>query len=78
MAIVVSKKISKIAVERNRIRRRLYEIIRKSQVFDGIAIQAVFVVHNVSVAEMPHDELKAIILQLAQQATFTQVPNKSP
>jgi len=68
MAIVVSKKISKIAVERNRIRRRLYEIIRTSHVFDAIPIQAVFVVHSRTLADMPHEELEKSILKIAVQA----------
>jgi len=71
MAIVVSKKISKLAVDRNRIRRRLYELIRTEETFDGVAIQAVFVVHNKSVADMPHTELKTTIMKLADQAVKT-------
>jgi ribonuclease P protein component len=68
MAVVVSKKISKHAVDRNRIRRRLYEIVRKSAVFDGVPIQTVFVVHTLSVATMPSQELEQIIAKLARQA----------
>jgi ribonuclease P protein component len=68
MAVVVSKKVSKLAVERNRIRRRLYETVRTTQVFDGVSIQAVFVVHSDAIATMSQQELSATVTKLATKA----------
>ena len=57
VAVVVSKKIDKRAVVRNRIRRRVYEIIRNR--WDDIepGYDIVITVFNVSVADDAHSEL---------------------
>ena len=57
VAVVVSKKVDKTAVGRNRIRRRVYEALRLN--FDLIpkAKDYVFVVFSSDVMKMPFDEL---------------------
>lgn len=64
VAVVVSKKVYKGAVGRNRIRRRLYEIIRQQlpKVHDNQDI--VLIVFSAEVLTMPHEELEAAVLQL--------------
>jgi ribonuclease P protein component len=56
--VIVSKKISKSAVVRNRIRRRVYEWIRLN--IDRIEIESLNLiwVNNEVVATMPHQDLK--------------------
>ena len=44
LAVVVSKKVAPTAVQRNRIRRRLYEIVRKSARFQNTPIDLIIYV----------------------------------
>ena len=62
MAVVVAKKVNKSAVVRNRIRRRIFEIVRQSQVKESI--DYIFTVYSDQVAELPAEELKNQIEQL--------------
>lgn len=64
IAVVVSKKVHKGAVGRNRIRRRLYEIIRHEigQFYENQDL--VVIVFSSEVLTMPHDELKETVQQL--------------
>lgn len=67
-AVVVSKKVHKSAVGRNRMRRRLYEIIRHEQpVFTGIYDVAV-IVTSAEVIAAPHEDLAASLKELFTQA----------
>lgn len=64
VAIVVSKKVCKHAVDRNRIRRRLYEIIRKQ--IDEINNKGVFdlaiIVYKADILDKPFNEIEAEVL----------------
>jgi ribonuclease P protein component len=67
-SIVVSKKVHKSAVGRNRIRRRLYEIIRHEiPKLTGVHDVAVLVFSS-EVMTMPHEELQVAVVQLFDQA----------
>jgi ribonuclease P protein component len=67
MAIVVSRKVHKSAVTRNRIRRRMYEIVRNAMPADTDPIDLVFIVHAEQVATMPAADLeRAIVSQLSK------------
>jgi ribonuclease P protein component len=56
-AVVVSKKVSKSAVTRNRIRRRIFEWIRLSlKDLDQAQLTMIFV-HSESIANLKHEEL---------------------
>lgn len=68
IAIVVSKKVYKGAVGRNRIRRRIYEIIRHElpHVYDNQDMA--FIVFSSEVMTMPQDELVVAIKQLLTTA----------
>ena len=70
VAVVVSKKVSKSAVVRNRIRRRLYEIIRDHQDNIKEPFDIVITVHNESVADMPSEKLKAQLLKQLKTASI--------
>ena len=54
----------KTAVGRNRIRRRIYEIIRQEfNRIDGVYDVAIIVFHK-SVKDMPYDELKNQVVEM--------------
>lgn len=67
-AVVVSKKVLKSAVSRNRIRRRVYEIIRlelpRLKSNQDIAV----IIFSPEVLIMPHKELKQALTSLFSQA----------
>lgn len=68
LAVVVSKKVHKSAVVRNRIRRRLYEAVRllEDQITEPYDI--VITVFHDGVATMPSDELKKMVFAQLKQA----------
>lgn len=66
-AVVVSRKVSKSAVVRNRIRRRVYEITRQAGIGPGLDL--VFTVFDEKVATVPDAELRSTITGLIQKAT---------
>lgn len=66
-AVVVGKKIHKSAVVRNRIRRRIYEIVRQ-HVPEEQAYDLVFTVFSDKLAELPAEKLNKIIIGLLQAA----------
>ena len=67
-AVVVSKKVLKSAVGRNRIRRRVYEAIRLN--FDKFKQPRdyIFVVYNSKIKELPFSELEKSIRLLARDS----------
>jgi ribonuclease P protein component len=65
VAVVVSKKVHKSAVIRNRIRRRIFELVRQHSDKIPAVYDLVFTVFDESVAAMPPAELeKAVVTQL--------------
>lgn len=67
VAIVVSRKVHKSAVVRNRIRRRLYELLRHRT--NEIQHDLVIIVHNDRLASMPAPELAETLDAILQQVT---------
>lgn len=65
-AVVVSKKVSKSAVVRNRIRRRLYEQVRTHNITGPVDM--VVTVFNADVATMPAPELQTAFQALLGQS----------
>ena len=68
VAVVVSKKVEKSAVERNKIRRRVYEAIRVN--FDLVPKKKdyIFVIYNKDVKKMPFGELETILGKLVSES----------
>ena len=64
VAVVVSKKINKSAVVRNRIRRRIYEIVRLLDLELNSRYDIVINVYNESVSEMNFEDLTQNIKEL--------------
>jgi ribonuclease P protein component len=67
-AVVVSKRVHKSAAARNRIRRRIYEIVRLQDSGIGRPFDMVFTVFDEKVVDAPPPELQNIISSLLRQA----------
>lgn len=74
-AVVVSKKVHKSAVVRNRIRRRIYEVFRTSIPKDTPALDIVYIVYASRVADMDASELRQIIWCQLQKAGIKLEPH---
>lgn len=70
VAVVVSKKVHKSAVVRNRIRRRLYEFVRITMSEAKTPHDLIFVVQNQSLQNLEYASLQTELLQLLKK-----VPN---
>ena len=68
LAVVVSKKVSKRAPERNRIRRRLYEAVRLEWPRFQITQDMVLTVFDERVATMSSEDLKKAVNDLLTQS----------
>lgn len=68
VAVVVSKKVYKGAVGRNRIRRRLYEIIRQELPKINTNQDIAVIVFSSEILITPHQELSASVKQLFASA----------
>ena len=64
VAVVVSKKVSKSAVVRNRIRRRIYEQVRllDAQIQDSYDL--IFSIYTADILELSPDNLRSLIISL--------------
>lgn len=68
VAVVVSKKVEKTAVGRNRIRRRMYEVLRLNMDSIPKKMDYVFVVYSKEIIKMPFRELEKILGELVAEA----------
>lgn len=78
IAVVVSKKVAKVAPDRNRIRRRVYEAVRALAPQYLTNQDVVVTIFDDRFIAMPHDELHASIerqLQQIAQNSQTVAPN---
>lgn len=78
VAVVVSKKISKSAVKRNRIRRRLYEAVRLHEPLLTGPYDIVITVFNEQLAAMPAADLQRAIRAQLRQAGLLQATTAAP
>ena len=67
VAVVVSRKVSKSAVVRNRIRRRIYETVRLDADKIEPGLDLVFTVFEERLADMPITDLQSAISGLLQK-----------
>ncbi len=70
--VIVTKKVVKAAPKRNRIRRRVYEVIRTHWDHIRPAHDMLINVYDPLAGQMPHDELEHIIIDLLKQAGIWQ------
>ncbi|HEX8762201.1 MAG TPA: ribonuclease P protein component [Candidatus Saccharimonadales bacterium] len=68
IAIVVSRKVHKSAVVRNRIRRRMYEVIRAYGPRIKDSYDLVFMVYSEQLAELPLPELQTAVREKLEKA----------
>lgn len=66
--VVVSKKVLKTAVGRNRIRRRIYEAIRLELPHFKVSQDSLFVVYSREVKDLPFDELRNMVRSLLKES----------
>lgn len=62
VAVVISKKVIKAAPKRNRVRRRVYEILRTHWDHIKPAHDIVLTVYDPNLLDAPHDEVEAEII----------------
>ena len=72
VAVVVSRKVSKSAVVRNRIRRRVYEIVRSKGDSITEPYDLIFTIYDESAAQKPHAQLKQSVLGCLERAEVFQ------
>lgn len=72
VAVVVSRKVHKSAVVRNRIRRRIYELIRTEGARIAEPYDIVFIAYSDALAAMSADELRTHIIGALQKARVMQ------
>lgn len=75
VAVVISKKVLKSAVGRNRVRRRLYEIVRHRLPNVTHPTDIVLLVFSSEVATMAHDELEQVVDQLFESVETYHKPS---
>ena len=68
VAVVVSKKVEKTAVGRNRIRRRIYEAIRLNMDAVPKKMDYIFVVYSKEVMKMSFRELERVLGKLVEDS----------
>lgn len=64
LAVVVSKKVAKSAVTRNKIRRRLYEAVRKNLPEDFKGVDMAIIVYDERVASAEHQQIEDMLLPI--------------
>lgn len=67
IAVVVSKKVAKSAPTRNRIRRRIYEVVRNNASEYLGTFDIIITVFDERLATIDHEELEDIIIKLLEQ-----------
>jgi len=77
-AVIVSRKVHKSAVVRNRIRRRIYATLTNCQVQFNAPYDLAFLVLNESVADIPYRELEDLIRRQLERAGVIQPTSEGP
>lgn len=68
VAVVVSKKVSKSAVQRNRIRRRIYEIVRQEQQYIELPLDIVITAYSEALVNLEHEKLAHELKELLKKS----------
>lgn len=67
-AVVVSRKVHKSAVVRNRIRRRVFEVIRLEQAIIPGGLDMVILIYSEDTAQLSSDKLQDLIVGMIRKA----------
>jgi ribonuclease P protein component len=78
VAVVVSRKVSKSAVVRNRIRRRIYEVVRASDAAITLPYDLVFTVFSDQLASLSATELQQQVLGELRKAGVLATEKPAP
>lgn len=76
VSVVVSKKVSKSAVVRNRIRRRIYEVVRQNDTHIPVGADLLFSVFSDQLADQEVAGVQANVTQLLDKAFSTEQPSR--
>ena len=77
VAVVVSKKVSKSAVVRNRIRRKLYEAVRRQEARITAPFDIVITVFHEQMKELSGEEIDKLVYTQLKQAGVLQPHKKN-
>lgn len=72
MAVVISKKVLKASPKRNRVRRRVYEIIRKHWGNIKHSNDMLLTVYDPNYFDIPHEQMEAEIIEAFQRSHLWQ------
>jgi ribonuclease P protein component len=72
LAVVVTRKVCKSAPKRNRIRRRIYEVMRTQWQHIPPAHDMVITIFEPRFYDMPHDELQQAVISALKRARLWQ------
>jgi ribonuclease P protein component len=78
VAVVVSRKVHKSAVVRNRIRRRIYELVRTAAPRIQAPYDIVFIVYSDQLAELPADQLRTAMYEKMEKAGIIGAESSPP
>jgi ribonuclease P protein component len=73
-SVSISKKVLKSAVKRNRVRRRLYEIIRLALAEFSGTYDIVFIVTSAELLTLDHDSLRESVFKTLREAGLLRTP----
>lgn len=76
--VIVTKKVVKAAPKRNRIRRRIYEILRTNWEQLRPGYDVVLMVYDPECEQMPYAQLESTVLDLLKQAGVSQTAEDNP
>lgn len=76
LAVVVAKKVSKSAVVRNRIRRRIFEIVRQREGEINQPLDIVISVYSASFASAPPGEVENAVYDLMERVGIIKNPGQ--
>ena len=69
-AVVVSKKVLKSAVGRNRIRRRVYEAIRAELPKVEKPVDCIFIIYSKDILDIDYKEIRSLVHNLLKEANI--------
>lgn len=69
-AVVVSKKVLKSAVRRNRIRRRVYEAIRAELPKVEKPVDCIFIIYSKDILDIDYKEIRFLVHNLLKEANI--------
>lgn len=76
LAVVVSRKVHKSAVVRNRIRRRIYEIVRRAAPRITKPYDLVILVYSDQLAELPAGQLQQAVYEKLEKAEIIEAESR--